>query len=138
MSVLCCSAATANSLCFIRINKICRNVVCNIYAFVLYFADNPRQFCEFCSLQAKRLLGSHVKKPSSFVVGYPGCGFCLLEGKVGLHHVTVSHHLCKTVKYRVWKARVGVVNDNFASFVEVLNGSFNGLVRGFLENCIIN
>jgi len=41
---------------------------------------------------------------------------------VGLHHVTVSHHHCETVKYRVWKARVGVVTDNLGSFVEVLNG----------------
>ena len=57
---------------------------------------------------------------------------------MGLHHVTGSHHLCETVNYRVWKARVGVVTDNFGSFVEVFSGFFYGLVRRFLENYIIN
>ena len=58
-------------------------------------------------------------KNSSFVVGYPGRGYCLWEGKVGLHHVTVSHHLCETVKYRVWKARNDIDTDNISSFIEV-------------------
>jgi len=39
----------------------------------------------------------------------------------GLNHVTESHHLCETGKYRVWKARVDIDTDNFLSFIEVVN-----------------
>ena len=56
---------------------------------------------------------------------------------MGLHHVTVSHHFCDTVKYRVCKVRVDIDTDNFGSFIEVLD-VFYALVRRFLENSIIN
>jgi hypothetical protein len=40
-------------------------------------------------------------------------------GFEGFNHVTVSHHLCETGKYRVCKARVGIAADNLGFLIKV-------------------
>jgi hypothetical protein len=41
-------------------------------------------------------------------------------GGGALHHVTLSHQRCKTVKYGVWKAQFDTDTDNFGWFIDVL------------------
>ena len=80
--------------------------ICNIYTLVQYIADNPRQIYDFCSFKVKPLLGHVWKKLIFSWLSYPWPS----AGEGGLHHVTVSHHLCETGKNRVCKARVDFRN----------------------------